>query len=51
MEQQEMACARTAKDRESWRTLADGYFLQLKSTTQGGDKEQESMSVCIYRQV
>ena len=23
---------RTAKDRESWRTLAEGYFLQWKDT-------------------
>ena len=30
--QQGAVWTRTAKDRESWRTLADGYFLQWKDT-------------------
>ena len=32
--QQEAVWTRTAKDRESWTTLAEGYFLQLKDTAQ-----------------
>ena len=30
--QQGMVWTRTAKDRESWRTLGEGYFLQWKDT-------------------
>ena len=32
--QQGAIWTRTAKDRESWRTLAEGYFLQWKDTAQ-----------------
>ena len=32
MGQQGAVWTRTAKDRESWRTLAEGYFLQWKDT-------------------
>ena len=30
--QQEVVWTRIAKDRERWRTLAEGYFLQWKDT-------------------
>ena len=30
--QQRAVWTRTAKDRESWRTLVEGYFLQWKDT-------------------
>ena len=30
--QQGAVWTRTAKDRESWRTMAEGYFLQWKDT-------------------
>ena len=33
MGQQGTVWTRTTKDRESWRTLAEGYFLQWKDTT------------------
>ena len=35
--QQEITWTRTAKDRDSWRTVAEGYFLHWKEMLESTD--------------